>query len=160
MDSNTRKTIITAMRYNRTCKFCHQDFDTDKLTKCVCDECKTRPQHRICKWCGKISSTEGSSQYCSNECRHLAISETKKTPRPEQNPNFKYERRCPICENTFVTNRSDKVFCSSQCRSTEMHRRVLLGCKPYIYDEGLNIFTLTYADYHIEKYGRILKRDV
>ncbi|MGM0124877.1 hypothetical protein IGI37_002271 [Enterococcus sp. AZ194] len=101
---------------------------------------------RVCKCCGKdISKKSLKAIYCSTKCRntyndgkhHLSwiqfqkkrskINERRKIETKNRKEKQKLERelkiKCKVCGNSFVTNKSQQLTCSSECRKKWKNRK-------------------------------------
>lgn len=88
---------------------CANDFQTTKVTK-TCENCGASFQAYHC-W-------KDSARFCSRKCYEDYKSAHKKI----------FHKVCPICQDAFITTRSDQIYCSVACRSASTQKRQTVIC--------------------------------
>jgi hypothetical protein len=59
------------------CEICGLKVSKMEINRGLCPDCYIETLHK-CKWCGKLITRKGNTNYCCNECRILANAEKKR----------------------------------------------------------------------------------
>ena len=67
-----------------------------------------------CAWCGCrmiAHDVQGRLKYCRDSCKEQAVEERRQLRQTET-----HSKRCAVCDETFLSKRSDAKTCSEKCR--------------------------------------------
>ena len=110
------------MLMKKTCKYCHNEFETTLERKLFCSKkCKyahtirrrakgVLPVEKICPVCEKpfLSNSGSTKVYCSRHCKAQKF--IKRLEKVVLNMRF-----CLYCGNEFIPKRSNHRICSQEC---------------------------------------------